>query len=191
MAGLSNSYPVYAPAEDLNAYLGETLADADSRLADASGQVRYWTKTALYDVAVDGFTPTDESLANAFHDATILQAAATYRAGLKPGDTGATTPGTIQSKTLGSRSVTYAANASADAAKIALAGGSLSPQAASVLASAGLLSTSVYTGGSGGEYPSLMSRVPGASATVTFVPASAWPPAADSNPLHLYVKVPG
>lgn len=29
----------------------------------------------------------------------------------------------------------------------------------------------------------------GASATVTLVPAASWPPPADSNPLHLYVKV--
>ena len=30
----------------------------------------------------------------------------------------------------------------------------------------------------------------GASATVTLVPEASWPPAADSNPLHLYVRVP-
>lgn len=152
MAGLSNSYPVYASAEDLNAYLGETLADADARLADASGTIRYWTKTALYDVGDDGFTPTHNKTADAFHDATILQAAACYRAGLKPGDSGATNSGAIQSKTLGSRSVTYAANASADAAKTALADGALAPQAASILSSAGLLTSRVFTGGSGADY---------------------------------------
>lgn len=150
MAGLSNSYPVYAPAEDLNAYLGETLADADSRLADASGTIRYWTKTAFYDVAVDGFTPTPQGLADAFHDATILQAAACYRAGIKPGDdqaSGAGSTGKIQSKTLGSRSVTYAVDANAESAKSALLGGALSPGAAAVLSGAGLLSSTVYTGG--------------------------------------------
>jgi hypothetical protein len=152
MAGLSNSYPVYATAEDLNAYLGVTLADADSRLADASGVIRYWTKTALYDVGDDGFTPSNTKTADAFHDAAILQAAAAYRAGLKPGDTGATNPGSIQSKTLGSRSVTYAANASADAARTALANGSLAPQAASILSSAGLLTSRVFTGGSEADY---------------------------------------
>jgi hypothetical protein len=30
----------------------------------------------------------------------------------------------------------------------------------------------------------------GESATVTLVPDASWPPAADSNPLHLYVRVP-
>ena len=160
MAGLSNSYPVYAPAEDLNAYLGETLADADARLADASGVIRYWTKTAFYHVQSDGFTPSDQEKANAFHDAAILQAAAVYRAGLKPGDTAAVVAGSIQSKTLGSRSVTYQANASADVAKTVLANGSLAPAVAGVLSSAGLLSTVVDTGGSQGVYPSLMSRVP-------------------------------
>lgn len=149
MAGLSNSYPVYAPGEDLNAYLGETLADADARLADASGTIRYWTKTAFYSVNADGFTPTVQGIADAFHDATILQAAAAYRAGIKPGDdqaSGASTKA-IQSKTLGSRSVTYAADANAEAAKSALLGGALSPAAAAVLSGAGLLTSTVYTGG--------------------------------------------
>jgi hypothetical protein len=30
----------------------------------------------------------------------------------------------------------------------------------------------------------------GASVTVTLVPTASWPPAADSNPLHLYSWVP-
>lgn len=30
----------------------------------------------------------------------------------------------------------------------------------------------------------------GQSVTVTLVPAASWPPAADSNPLHLYFRVP-
>lgn len=30
----------------------------------------------------------------------------------------------------------------------------------------------------------------GESVTVTLVPAASWPPAADSNPLHLYFRVP-
>jgi hypothetical protein len=31
---------------------------------------------------------------------------------------------------------------------------------------------------------------PGASVTVTMVPDANWPPAADANPLHWYVRVP-
>ena len=140
MAGLSSSYPVYAPAEDLNAYLGTTVVDADARLAEASGDLRYWTKSAIYDTeSADGWTPSDTRTKNAFHDAAILQAAAKYRAGLKPGDTGAVASGAIQSKTLGSRSVTFAANATADAQKTELANGALAPAAAQVLGAAGLL----------------------------------------------------
>lgn len=150
MAGLSASYPQYATAADLNAYLGTTLADADSRLAEASGDLRYWTKSAVYDTESDGFTASDTRTKNAFHDAAILQAAAKYRAGLKPGDTGAVGGGAIQSKTLGSRSVTYAANATADQQKVELANGSLAPAAAQVLSAAGLLGGGFV--GTGGEW---------------------------------------
>lgn len=140
MAGLSESYPQYAPAADLTAYLGESLPDADARLQEASGDLGLWTKSAIYATdPADGWTPTNTKIKNAFHDAAILQAAAKYRAGLKPGDNGGTVAGTIQSKSLGSRSVTYAANASADAAKVELANGALAPGAAQVLGAAGLL----------------------------------------------------
>lgn len=141
MAGLSSSFPVYAPAEDLNAYLGAQGpdSDADSHLADASASIRNWTKTAYYSVGDDGFTPSDQRLADAFHDAAILQAAALYHAKIKPGDTAAGAPQAIQSKTLGSRSVTYATNATAEAQKTELANGALAPAAAQVLGAAGLL----------------------------------------------------
>lgn len=162
MAGLSNSYPVYAPAGDLNAYLGETLADADARLADASGVVRYWTINAYYNLQEDSdFLPAETRILNAFHDATILQAAACYRAGIKPGEDQASGASAqkVQSKTLGSRSVTYATDANAETAKAALLGGALAPAAFAALAAVGLMSSAVGTGGYR-EYPSLMSRVP-------------------------------
>lgn len=147
MAGLSSTYPQYAPAEDLNAYLGETLTDADPRLQEASGAVRVATKTAFYGVAADGFTPIDTTLSNAYHDAAILQAAAVYRAGIKPGDTAAVAAQVIQSKSLGARSVTYAQDSTATEARAALLGGALAPLAVAVLESAGLLSSAVSTGG--------------------------------------------
>lgn len=150
MPGLSASYPQYAPAEDLDAYVGSAVPLGDQRLQQASGQIRDWTKTAFYAVADDGFTPSEQVLADAMHDAAILQAAALYRAGIAPGDTGASSPQAIQSKTLGSRSVTYATNAPAESARAALLEGRLCPEATAVLRSRGLISSSVYTGGYAG-----------------------------------------
>lgn len=159
MAGLSGSAIKYAPKEDLNAYLGEILdeAEADGLLYRASASIRDITKTAYYAVGTDGYTPASTRQADAMHDAAILQAAVLYRSGVKPGQTLADLPKTIQSKTLGARSVTYAANATADEALAALVGGALSPEALSVLAQNGLVSTSVYTGG-GARYNVLTRR---------------------------------
>ena len=157
MAGLSNSYPQYAPYEDLNAYLDASVPNPNALLQRASGVIRSWTKTAFYRVGEDGITPTDTRLANAFHDAAILQAAAYYRSGIQPGDVAASQTGGIQSKSLGGRSVTYAVDAGAQAAKTSLLNGALAPEAASVLSAAGLLSTSVYTAG-GVAYDILLRR---------------------------------
>jgi len=156
MPGLSQSYPVYAPAPDLDAYLGTTVANGQALIERASGVIREWTKTAFYSTTAEG-TPSDQRVADAFHDAAILQAAAYYRAGIEPGDTAAVATPEIQSRTLGSRSVTYAVNASATERRTALLDGSLSPEAASVLSSAGLLSTSIHTGG-GRDYDLLLRR---------------------------------
>lgn len=149
MAGLSGSAIKYANAADLNAYLGETLTDpeADALLHRASSSIRDFTRTAYYQVESDGYTASDPKIADAMHDATILQAAALWRARVTPGMTVADLPKAIQAKTLGARSVTYAANATADQALAALVNGSLSPEAVSVLSQARLLSTSVFTGG--------------------------------------------
>ncbi|QWY83801.1 head-to-tail adaptor [Microbacterium phage PermaG] len=147
MAGLSSSSPQYAPFEDLYAYLDATPANPDALLQRASGSIRSFTKTAVYRVDEDGFTPTDERIRNAFHDAAVLQAAALVRAGIKPGDQVAGQVGGIQSKSLGGRSVTYAIDAGAQAAKVALLNGALAPEAASVLSQNGLLGTGVQVGG--------------------------------------------
>lgn len=149
MAGLSGSAIKYANAEDLNTYLGESLpnAQADALLYRASSSIRDFTRTAYYAVKEDGYTAEDQNTANAMHDAAILQAAALWRSGVTPGMTVADLPKTIQAKTLGARSVTYATNATADQALVALVSGSLAPEAVSVLSQARLLSTSVFTGG--------------------------------------------
>lgn len=147
MAGLSASYPQYATSTDLDAYVGSAVPQADQRLQQASGQIRDWTKTAHYAVGADGYTPTLQVLAEALHDAAILQAAALYRAGIAPGDTGAVEGKQIQSKTLGGRSVTYAPDATAAQARAALLEGALAPEATAVLRSRGLINSNVYTGG--------------------------------------------
>lgn len=153
MAGLSNSFPKYAPVEDLAAYLGvdidvlspptEVIHKLDGLLARASAAIRVATKTAFYGVAADGFTPSDQVKADAMHDAAILQAAAYYHAGIEPGQTVADLPQSIQSKTLGARSVTYATNSTKDDTLAALMVGSLSPEAYSVLSQARLITTHV------------------------------------------------
>ncbi|QJD49989.1 head-to-tail adaptor [Microbacterium phage Rasovi] len=157
MAGLSSSYPQYAPFEDLNAYLDVSVPNPNELLQRASGVIRDFTKTAVYRVGDDGYTPTDERTANAFHDAAILQASAYYRAGIKPGDQAATQTNGIQSKSLGGRSVTYAVDAGAQAARTALLDGALAPEAASVLSTNGLLQTGVQVGG-GRAYDILLRR---------------------------------
>lgn len=148
MAGLSNSYPVYATAEDLNAYLGSAGpdTDAETHLADASGAIRSWTVTAHYATENDDWTPSDERIHDAFHDATILQAAALFKAKITAADSAAVANPTIISKSLGGRSVTYAQDGNAASARAALLNGSLAPQAVAVLAGAGLLSSTVITG---------------------------------------------
>lgn len=157
MAGLSSSFPQYAPYEDLNAYLDTSVPNPNALLQRASGSIRNFTKTATYRTAEDGFTPTDQRIANAFHDAAILQAAALFRAGIKPGDQVAAQSNGIQSKSLGGRSVTYAVDAGAQAARAALLNGLLAPEAASVLSTNGLLGTDVHVGG-GTDYDILLRR---------------------------------
>ena len=152
MAGLSSAGMLYATADDLEGYTGKLLGDgvAERFLERASRRIREVTVTARYGVAGDGWTPTDTAVLNAFHDATILQAAAYISAGLGATDSSATNSGRqVQSKSLGSRSVTYMRDATADEARAALLSGSLAPEAFSVLRSAGLLGSAVSV--SGGE----------------------------------------
>lgn len=148
MAGLSNSFPVYCPAEDLRVYLGVRVDDAEALVAEASLAVRGWTKGSVYSIdTADGYTPLVQAVKDAFHDATLLQAAAMQRSGIGAGETVASQSPAIQSKSLGGRSVTYATDATAVEAKNALLGGALAPQAVAVLRAAGLLRATVHTGG--------------------------------------------
>lgn len=159
MPGLSSSFPQYAPESDLEAYLGRLLDDktSDRYLQRASGVISDFTVTARYRVNEDGFTPTDERIRNAFHDATILQAAAYVEAGVTPTEVVASGKATIQSKSLGARSVTYAPNAAADAQRAALLSGAIAPEALSVLSRNGLTGAGVNVGG-GSSYDILLRR---------------------------------
>lgn len=170
MPGLSSSYPVYAPVEDLNLYLGDTPADGEALLQRASGAIRDITKTAFYGVnEIDGFTPTSQLVADALHDATILTAAAYVAGKIGATETMVSAAGTksIQSKSLGGRSVTYGANSSADEAREALLRGSIPPEAFSALSAAGLLRTSIDTGGRV-ALPRLFPPTPGLSGGSAF-----------------------
>lgn len=159
MPGLSSSAIVYATDADLEAYLGRLVDNTLSGglLARASAALLYWTRTARYSVDPATNLPTDQGLLDAFHDACIYQAAAYLAAGIAPGDTLASQPQTIQSKSLGGRSVTYAQDTSAASAKASLLAGALSPEAAATLSSAGLLGSSVVVGGAAG-YDILLRR---------------------------------
>jgi hypothetical protein len=149
MPGLSNSYPVYAPVEDLNLYLGSEPEDGEALIERASAIVRSVTRTAFYATdPLDGYSPTAEYVKNAFHDATVIQAGAYVEAGIGARELVASGSGPkeIVSKSLGGRSVTYGTNSSAVRAREALLGGAMSPEAFSVLSSAGLTTSQVTVG---------------------------------------------
>lgn len=81
--------------------------NADRLLRLASLLVRGATKTAVYRTTTAGL-PTDADVAAAFRDATLVQAQAWTAAGVDPDRPLESGPRVAQSKSLGSRSVTYA-----------------------------------------------------------------------------------
>lgn len=126
---------VYATEADLaGAPWGVTPENATSLLRAASVLVRQATRTAVYDVDATG-APTDTTVAEALRDATCAQAAAWANAGVDP--TGPVRPRVKQSQSLGSGSVTYA-DATQVAAAVDTLRGTLTGEAALILADAGL-----------------------------------------------------
>lgn len=156
MAGLSGTFPVYAPAADLNVYVGgedtpADIANAADLLARASADVRRATRAAVYRVDGDQFA-THAPTRDALHDATIIQAAALYSIGWTK--TTAPTPAKarVVSKSLGGASVTYDKSDEQRRAE-ALADGDLDGYAVQVLEDAGLLSTGVQSARAGTTRP--------------------------------------
>lgn len=164
MAGLSGRFPVYATADDLKVYVGSEespadIANADDLLAEASLHVRRATRAAVYRTSADGM-PTSEPIADALHDATVLQAAALHAVKWTKGTSIATDKPTVTSKSLGGASVSYESGGGASgAARRALVGGDLDAAAIQVLEDAGLLSTAIQGVRSTGVRP--LARVRG------------------------------
>jgi hypothetical protein len=148
MPGLSGSAPVYAPVADLTLYLGGTEPEnAEDLLEEASAHVRHATRAAVY--STDSYLlPVDQTLRDAMHDATILQAAALAAIGWTRGTVLGSGKAPVTSKSMGGVSFTYEAGGGAEgAARRALVAGRLVEHARQYLADAGLLTTRVHAAG--------------------------------------------
>lgn len=161
--------PIYASGSELVEFMfGEGSseqppANAHKLLRKASGLVRRATRAAVYPAAHETGLPIRARDIAAFREATCAQAAAWSEANVDPGTLGSSDASVrrIASKSLGSASTTYEANAAADEARNALlSGDALVSEAWDVLDAAGLLSTNVQSAykGYGHVYPP---RTPG------------------------------
>lgn len=129
---------VYATPEDLATWTKQTAPEGAAQLLrSASGMVRHATRTALYDTTPAGL-PSDPDVADAMRDATCAQAAAWAALGVDPATGPAGVAGQVQSSSILSADVTYAAREGADADKVATLT-ALVPDAVMVLEQAGLL----------------------------------------------------
>jgi len=118
---------VYATAGDYTAVTGQTApADIDARLAAASDDIAYATRTAVYDTDTDGL-PTDTVVLDAFMRATCWQAAYSIDSGVTATGTVVSVDGSIGSLTV-RRSVRAAGAAASDAAP------AIAPRATKIIA---------------------------------------------------------
>lgn len=147
----------YATPLDLARYLDPDSADpevpakATVLLREASARVRRATAAAHYYTDSDGM-PTDEAVQDAMRDAACEQATPWALWNLDPRKGAAQVPRRISSKSLGGASVSYTADAAADAALGVLASAEgISPQAFEILDQAGLISNQVSTTGGYGR----------------------------------------
>ena len=130
---------VYATPEELAAWTGtDAPTNAVQLLRSASLLVRRETKTAVYWTDTTGL-PTDTALVTALRDATTAQAAAWAAAGIDPTGGAATVTGLPKSSSIGSGSIDFGTREGSDTDRAALAD-QLAPDAAQILADAGLLS---------------------------------------------------
>lgn len=121
--------------------------DALKHLQSASILIRNATKRASYSITVEGL-PSAPAIAEAFRDATcaMAKAYAALELDVSLGAAGVA-PG-IASKSLGAAAVAYKSSAAQDAAKVAIASGTmLTQEAHSILSNAGLLRAAVYSYG--------------------------------------------
>lgn len=151
MSGAPLSYQgtemiTYATPADLTEWTGTAApANAESLIRKASALVAGAIRGAIYKVGDDGI-PTDSKYAAATLEATLSQVEAWIDAGITaPGPAAAASRAQkVASKSLGGASVSYAADASTDAAWSRLAGGEyLTETALQILDLAGLLSNNV------------------------------------------------
>jgi len=128
---------IYATPQQLAAWVGADIPPSTPYLLrSASILVGRATLTAWYDVDPEGM-PTDPGLVAAFADATCSQVGTWIALSIDPATAGADPGRTVASKKIGSAQIDYAvyqatAQARADRAT------SLSPEAALILAGAGL-----------------------------------------------------
>lgn len=136
---------VYATSSDyFAAFPADSTDDIEPFLRTASRLVYLATRMATYDVDSSG-KPSDPTISAAFTEATVLHANAMIGAGItNPAAGAAGLPGQVASSSIGSASITYARNADADTARVALLSG-LCEDARWALDSAGLLSGTVRT----------------------------------------------
>lgn len=124
---------IYATADDLATWLGDTPAPANAvaLLRSASMAVTEATETAFYAADSNGL-PTDAKTLQAFKDATCIQAAALMAFGVDPNAGGTLEAGAVESSVgILSARVTYAdAAAGVDAQQQLLNGLTLDAQRA-------------------------------------------------------------
>lgn len=124
----------YATVDDWSD--GDLPDNAERLLARASALVRAATRTAMYRTNTAGL-PLDTAVLEPFRDAVLVQAQAWARAGVDPDRPLESGARVAASKSLGSRSVTYAdAGAIVQSRQAAVDG--LSVEAWQILADAGL-----------------------------------------------------
>ena len=139
---------VYGTEAELASWMGLTEPPplAAVLLRSASGLVLDATAGAVYAVDADGYA-TATSARTPLTEATLTQAEAWALAGVDPRRGRVQRARVVASKSLGAKSVSYQADAAADAEASDLASGQfLTPAAYSILRNAGLITAAVGTG---------------------------------------------
>lgn len=146
---------IYATKADLARYVtgdpdateDQAPVDAPKQLQSASILIRRATSRASYNTDADGY-PSLSRIREAFRDATCAMASAYSTLGINVQAGPAATTQQVQSKSLGSASVSYVADPYSSAARAALATGAvLTSEAYALLRNEGLLNAALYSEG--------------------------------------------